>query len=100
MPKFDKTGPAGQGPMTGRGMGSCEGGNQEGQTPVRGNGFGAGFGRGFGGRFGRGMCRWFGLGRRFAGQTEDSSDVKAYQKELKDELKATEEYLEKSEDKK
>lgn len=38
MPKFDGTGPLGQGPMTGRGMGLCG----------RGLGYGRGFGRGFG----------------------------------------------------
>jgi len=38
MPGIDKTGPLGQGPMTGRGMGLCG----------RGMGYGRGFGRGFG----------------------------------------------------
>ncbi len=37
MPRLDGTGPMGQGPMTGRGMGNC-----------------SGAGRGFFGRF----CRW------------------------------------------
>ena len=44
MPRQDKTGPNGQGPMTGRGLGPC----------------GRGLRRGFGGGFGRGMgwrCR-------------------------------------------
>lgn len=36
MPRFDGTGPFGQGPMTGRGFGRCSGG------------FGRGFGRFFG----------------------------------------------------
>jgi hypothetical protein len=36
MPKLDGTGPAGQGPMTGRGMGNCGGGMRR--------GFGFGFG--------------------------------------------------------
>jgi hypothetical protein len=44
MPRLDGTGPQGQGPMTGRGMGNCRG-------------VGRGFlGRGFG--FGRGFGRW------------------------------------------
>lgn len=47
MPRLDKTGPMGMGPMTGRGMGPCGGGT--------------GFGRKAGGR-GRGLC-W----RRFWG---------------------------------
>ena len=45
MPKFDRTGPRGMGPRTGRGMGPCGYGD--------GYGMGCGFGRGFGfGRFG------------------------------------------------
>ena len=44
MPAQDGTGPNGQGPMTGRGLGPCGGG-------VR-RGFGRGFGRGYGGGFG------------------------------------------------
>ena len=41
MPAQDGTGPLGQGPLTGRGMGPC------------GRGFGRGFRRGFGRGFGR-----------------------------------------------
>ena len=39
MPAQDKTGPAGQGPLTGRGLGPCGFGLRR--------GFGRGFGRGF-----------------------------------------------------
>lgn len=42
MPNMDKTGPQGQGPMTGRGFGPCGGGMRR--------GFGQGFGRGRGWR--------------------------------------------------
>ncbi len=55
MPRGDKTGPNGQGMMTGRKMGYCAG------FDVPGFMNGAGFGGGFGGGFGRG----FGRGRRF-----------------------------------
>ena len=41
MPRGDRTGPMGQGPMTGRGLGPC----------AQGVGFRRGFGRGFGLRF-------------------------------------------------
>jgi hypothetical protein len=41
MPNKDKTGPNGQGPLTGRGLGICGNGMQK--------GYGMGFGRG---------CRW------------------------------------------
>ena len=53
MPRGDGTGPNGQGPMTGRGMGFCAGYNMPGFMN-------SGFGRGMGGR-GRG----FGAGRGF-----------------------------------
>lgn len=50
MPDFDKTGPAGKGPMTGRGDGPCNS-----NSPRRGRRCGPGGGRGFGrgGGFGR-----------------------------------------------
>lgn len=51
MPRGDKTGPAGQGPMTGRGMGYCAGYNGPGYV----NGPGRGMGRGFGAGRGRMM---------------------------------------------
>jgi len=40
MPRGDRTGPMGYGPLTGRGLGPCGGGLRQ--------GFGRGFGRGFG----------------------------------------------------
>ncbi len=50
MPQGDRTGPNGQGPMTGRKMGFCTGFNMPGFMNSgfrRGMGFGRGFGRGF-----------------------------------------------------
>jgi hypothetical protein len=50
MPRGDGTGPAGQGPMTGRGMGYCAGLSMPGFMNFgfgRGPGRGLGFGRGF-----------------------------------------------------
>ena len=65
MPFGDKTGPQGQGPMTGRGAGYCSGTNAPGFAAAPGRGFGrgwggAGFGRGFGrgAGFGRGRGGW------------------------------------------
>ena len=53
MPGGDRTGPAGMGPMTGRGAGFCAGYPMPGyMNPVGGRGFG-GFGRGRGGGRGR-----------------------------------------------
>jgi hypothetical protein len=49
MPGGDRTGPAGAGPMTGRGLGYCSGSAAPGYAYGRG-GFGGGFGRrGYGG---------------------------------------------------
>lgn len=49
MPRGDRTGPAGAGPMTGRGAGFCAGYDTPGYAnPVAGRGFGGGFGRGRG----------------------------------------------------
>ncbi len=53
MPFGDGTGPAGQGPMTGRGLGRCAGNDAPGYgNRFFGRGFGRGWGRGLG--FGRG----------------------------------------------
>ena len=69
MPNFDRTGPQGMGPRTGRGMGPCGGFNR--------------------GGFGRGCVN------RFFSQTNteiDKNELKEYIAELKEELKAAEEY--------
>jgi len=80
MPGFDKTGPQGQGPMTGRGLGPCEGGRK----------FGMGFGRCRG--YGRGLGRYFGWN---APQTKEEKveDVQAYKKALQEEMEETEKEL-------
>lgn len=58
MPRGDRTGPMGMGPMTGRGAGYCAGYGMPGfMNPAPGRGFGMGFGRGRGG--GRGRRNWF-----------------------------------------
>jgi hypothetical protein len=62
MPGGDGTGPAGMGPMTGRGAGYCAGYPVPGAAnPVAGRGYGFGFGRGLGLGFQGGR------GRRWAG---------------------------------
>jgi len=59
MPFGDGTGPAGLGPMTGRGAGYCAGYSTPGQmNPLPGRGF-WGWGRGFGRGGGRGWRHWF-----------------------------------------
>ena len=68
MPFGDGTGPAGLGPMTGRGAGYCAGYPVPGyMNPIPGRGYG-GFGRGMGlGRGGFGRGRGFGRGFRGLG---------------------------------
>lgn len=56
MPRFDRTGPEGKGPRTGRGLGDCPPSEKETDNntfPRRGRGFGWGRGRGRGFRFWR-----------------------------------------------
>lgn len=60
MPRGDGTGPAGQGPMTGRGMGYCAGYDRPGFANP---GFG---GRAYGRGFGRGNGRGYGFRNRYA----------------------------------
>jgi hypothetical protein len=72
MPRFDGTGPMGQGPRTGRGMGPCGGGM--GFGCMRGNGAG--------------------LGRRFYTRKEESEILKDEAGVLEEELKAIKERLE------
>ncbi|NMB56997.1 DUF5320 domain-containing protein [Candidatus Beckwithbacteria bacterium] len=74
MPGFDKTGPMGAGPMTGRGFGPC--------------GLGLGWRRRFGA--GRGMGRYFGCWN-FPQTKEDKLKVLAdYKKALQEELEDVE----------
>lgn len=63
MSGFDKTGPLGTGPMTGRGFGSC------------------------------GLVRGFGFGCRRASRIDKLGMTREYIEELKEELKEAEEYL-------
>lgn len=54
MPRRDATGPQGMGPLSGRGMGPCQG-----EARFNNPGFGRGFGRGYN----RGLNRGFGGGQ-------------------------------------
>ncbi len=64
MPRGDRTGPAGMGPMTGRGAGFCAGYGTAGYMNNAGT---YGGGRGFGGRRGLGGGLSFCLSRSFGG---------------------------------
>jgi hypothetical protein len=61
MPRGDRTGPLGAGPMTGRAAGYCAGYSVPGFMNSTG-GYGRGWGRGHGRGFGRGWGRGFGRG--------------------------------------
>ncbi|RLG12240.1 hypothetical protein DRN73_03180 [Candidatus Pacearchaeota archaeon] len=74
MPRGDRTGPDGQGPRTGRGLGYCSGYDSPGFTkgiPRGGAGVGRGFGRG----------RGFGF-RNLAPQTAPRELTKAEEKKI------------------
>jgi len=87
MPGFDKTGPMGQGPMTGRKMGKCTNYGAGKKSQIKNpnenpfdnednnsENMNFGFGRGRGGRgfgFGRGKGRGFGRRNRFRGGNEE-----------------------------
>ena len=103
MPGFDRTGPAGQGSMTGRRMGACA----ENDFRNRANfGFneGRGFGRGFQRRFrnsGMGYDFGFrhGFGNRYFDDTRDISDKTGIENEiniLENQLSVLKERLSKS----
>jgi len=68
MPGFDRQGPNGEGPMTGRKMGRCNPDNIDkpvSETEVQDNSFR--FGRGRGRRFGKGLGLGRGMANRFRG---------------------------------
>ena len=88
MPGGNRTGPMGQGPKTGRGLGYCGDRDEPGSTtaPGRrgffgggGGGFGRGRGGGFGGGrgFGRGWGGWFGPQSPGTGAEEPQADAEA-----------------------
>jgi hypothetical protein len=79
MPRQDKTGPMGEGSMTGRGRGFCEGAY----------GPGLGMGRGYG----RVMCGWF-FQKYQAMSKEDKRELlESEAEDLKQELQMVEEEL-------
>ncbi len=75
MPAFNGTGPQGQGPMTGRGLGPCGRGQRF--------GFGIRFGRFMG--FRRGLGRYFGWNIPQT-KEEEIEEIKKYKKALEEEI--------------
>jgi len=86
MPRGDRRGPNGMGPMTGRGAGYCTGNNAPGYMNggAAGFGYGMGGGRGFGGRhngFGAGYGAGRGYGIAAVPYTVPMAPVAGYSKE-------------------
>lgn len=79
MPRQDKTGPMGAGPMTGREMGPCG----------KGLGLGLGVGRGYG----RAMCGWFYRKYQAMPKDERKELLKSEIEDLKQEMQMVEEEL-------
>ena len=63
MPRGDRTGPQGQGPLTGRGMGSCGSGSASNGPVVQNQTFGGRLVSGIGRMFGYGQGRGMGGGQ-------------------------------------
>jgi len=97
MPGFDRTGPEGAGPMTGRQLGRCTGNTRV--TPGRGFGYGRGYGFGRGRGWGRGFgFRWGNPFRQYPEDYIPASDETFLENEvrtLKDQLSFMEKELEK-----
>ena len=99
MPRGDRTGPSGEGPNTGRGMGYCTGNDHPGFMNAisnRGRGYGRGFHGGAG--YGRGAGLGFrgGFGSYNPGNISDVSEKTLIENEiriLKDQLSALEDRL-------
>ncbi len=105
MPRGDRSGPLGEGPNTGRGMGYCTDNEHPGymnSPPNRGGGYGRGFRGGF--AYGRGAGIRFrrGSGNFYQGGITDVSEKTMIENEiriLKDQLSALEDRLSKTEEK-
>jgi len=102
MPRGDRTGPAGAGPMTGRGFGYCAGYGAPGYATAPGSGMGMAWGYGRGrGRGGFGLGMGWGRGRGYSGYygpapyswgaAEGPSSPENQRQMLKEEIDALEE---------
>ena len=104
MPAGDRTGPMGEGPVTGRGLGYCRGNDYPGNRSSlwnSGRGFGRGLGRGPGFGGGRGLGFRGGYGNYYEGSS-DVSEKTLIENEiriLKDQLSALEDRLSKTKEK-
>ena len=101
MPRGDRTGPYGEGPKTGRGMGYCTGNEHPGFANTHPN-WGGGFGRRIRGGYGAGFGFRQGYGNVSPGNIADVSEKTLIENEiriLKDQLSALEDRLSKTKEK-
>lgn len=84
MPGRNRTGPLGQGAMSGRGLGDCRGTAAQNEAPAFGRGRGMGAGGGMGRGRGQGLGR--GFGRGLGGQIADDAPAGQSQAELEREI--------------
>ena len=105
MPRGDRSGPSGEGPNTGRGMGYCTGNDYPGFMNAV-SSWGRGYGRGFHGGQGYGRGAGFrfrgSYGNYNPGNISDVSEKTLIENEiriLKDQLSALEDRLTKTEEK-
>ena len=82
MPRRDGSGPAGQGPLTGRGLGNCTG--VQNTAYGYGRGFGMGMGRGAG--YGRGFGGYYAATPAPVAYTSQKDFLTAQQDDLKNRL--------------
>ncbi len=96
MPGRNRTGPLGQGAMSGRGLGDCRGTAAQNEAPTfgRGRGMGGGGGMGRGQGLGRGQGMGRGFGRGLAGQIVDDVSAGQNQAELEREIEELKKRLE------
>lgn len=96
MPNRDKTGPAGQGPLTGRGMGPCAGGTSAGMGAGMGRGMGRGRGLPAARSFSGGWCPcpYIGISSRKITPEDEKAYLEEEKKALEEERKAIDERLE------
>ncbi len=90
MPGRNRTGPLGQGAMSGRGLGDCRGTAAQNEAPT----FGRGRGMGGGGGMGRGQGLGRGFGRGLAGQIVDDVSAGQNQAELERKIEELKKRLE------
>lgn len=86
MARRDGTGPAGQGPLTGRGLGNCTGVSNTAYGYGRGLGMGAGLGMGRGAGCGRGFGRFYTAAPAPITYTSQKDFLAAQKEDLKNRL--------------